>query len=369
MTNTRFDVAVVGAGMAGISLAALLAPERSVVVLEREAHPAMHATGRSAAFYAETYGGPGVQPLTTASRDLLFSPPPEFSEQPLVSDRGALHVARQGKEAFLDALSTDFDGTGVRIETLTAAETEAKAPLLRADWRRQSLWEPGCRDIDVAGLHAAYLRQARRAGAQILTEAELESASFLENWQIETRRGRVQADLLVNAGGAWADHVAAACGVSPIGLQPLRRTMVVADLDRPVADDWPLTVDAEGGFYYKPDAGRLWISPHDEVPAPAGDAQPEEIDIAVAVDRFESAADAHVARIERSWAGLRTFAPDRLPVYGFEAADNPFFWCAGQGGFGIQTAPAAADLCAALILGRPVPHGLNAGTYAARRFR
>ena len=243
-------------------------------------------------------------------------------------------------------------------------------PLLRSAWAGEALWEPECSDMDVAALHAAYLKGARRRGARLLTGAALLNACRTgEGWRLETRSGEIGTTLLVNAAGAWADEIARLAGVPPLGIVPMRRTVVVAEIDSPVAPGWPLTVDAGGDLYFKPDAGRLWISPHDETPAAASDVQPEELDIAVTADRFEKATTAQVRRIERSWAGLRSFAPDRLPVFGPDPQERGFFWCAGQGGFGIQTSPAAAALAASLILGRPAPAELDAARYAAARLR
>lgn len=370
MSIPRADVVIVGAGIAGAGLAYELAEQASVILLEREDVPGLHATGRSAAFYAETYGGPGVQPLTTASRAALFTPPPFLSERPFVSPRGALHVASPENSGALDALEREFAASPVVMERIDGRTIARRASLLRHEWAGEALWEPDCRDIDVAALHAAYLRAAKRRGARLLTGAELISGQYNgTDWRLETHAGELRASLLVNAAGAWADETAGRCGIRGVGIRPLRRTLIVADIDKPVVPDWPLTVDAGGGLYFKPDAGRLWISPHDEVETVPGDAQPEELDIAVTVDRFERATTAKVVRIERSWAGLRSFAPDRLPVYGFEPDRPGFFWCAGQGGFGIQTAPAASALCAALIAGGETPVGVCPDSYAVRRFR
>ena len=365
------DVAIVGAGIAGASLAWALAGKRDVALLEAEAQPGFHATGRSAAFYAETYGGPGVQPLTSASKSFFADPPAGFADRPLTGPRGALHVA--ASDAGLETVEADFAGSGVTVTRLTSPETTAKLPLLADSWRKGSLWEPGCRDIDVAALHQGYLKGARRNGVAVITGTRFLSAArdrAGRRWRIETGAGTVLADILVNAAGAWADPVAQAAGVAPLGIAALRRTMIVAAIDRPVDPDWPLVIDAGGGFYFKPDAGHLWLSPHDETPAVPGDAQAEEIDIALAVHRFETAMDARVERVVRAWAGLRSFAPDRLPVYGFDASIDAFFWCAGQGGFGIQTAPAAAAMAARLILGESAEDCLPASApYAPARFR
>lgn len=366
----RYDVVVVGAGIGGASLAWFLSERASVLLIEAEAQPGLHSTGRSAAFYAETYGGPGVQPLTTASGAFLQQPPEGFADGPLVTPRGALHISRRDAPDALDRLESAFRASGVAIARLDADGTAERAPLLAHAWRHGALWEPGCTDIEVARLHQAFLSGARRRGAVLATNAR--ALAFERSggrWRIETAAGPFEADVVVNAAGAWADEVAVLAGARPLGVQPLRRTMVVADLDVPVQADLPVVFDVEGSFYFKPDAGMMWVSPHDETPVRASDVQPEELDIAVGIDRFETATTQTVRRVVRSWAGLRSFAPDRLPVYGF-ASDAPgFFWCAGQGGFGVQTSPAAGAMAAALITGTAwdAP-GIDPERYAPRRF-
>jgi D-arginine dehydrogenase len=360
---SRFDVAIVGAGMAGASLAAELAPHASVLLIEAEEHPGYHSTGRSAAFWSESYGGPLVQPLTTASRRFL-------AEGGYLRARGALHLADEGGTAALDALEREFAGSSVPLERLGGDELRRRLPGLRPGWE-QAVWEPSCADIDVAALHGAYLAAAKRSGATLETSAALERAERRGGrWLIETRAGAFEAATLVDAAGAWADPVAAACSVPPLGIRPYRRTLAQLRVDPPVPAELPLVIDALGRFYFKPEAGgRLWLSPHDETECEPGDCAAEEIDVALAIDRLERVVDWRIERVERSWAGLRSFAPDRLPVYGFDPAAEGFFWFAGQGGFGIQTAPAAALLGAALLLGRPVEPGLDPACYAPGRLR
>lgn len=369
--SKRFDIAIIGAGMAGASLAAEVAPYASVVLLEAEDQPGYHSTGRSAAFWSETYGGPFVQPLTTASKDFLERPDPAFADRPFLSPRGALHIADASGAAALDDLLTQFGGS-VELHSLDRAALIERLPMLRPGWDR-AVAEPSCADIDVAALHAAYLRSARRSGAMLLTNAGLTTlARRADGWQLSTRAGPVAADLVVNAVGAWADLVAQLAGARPFGIRPFRRTLVQLAMIPPTDPAMPLVMDAAERFYFKPEAGgRLWLSPHDETACEPGDAAPEELDIAVAIDRFERAVDWPIDRVERRWAGLRSFAPDRLPVYGFDPAVPGFFWCAGQGGFGIQTAPAAAKLAAALLLGRepaPAVAAIDPAPYAPARF-
>jgi D-arginine dehydrogenase len=352
--SRKVDIAVVGAGMAGASLAAEIGGRASVLLLEREDQPGYHSTGRSAAFWSESYGGPAVQPLTSASGPFL-------RDGGFLSPRGGLHIAGEEGQGALDALAGELGGK-VELRPVGGEALAGLVPGLRPHFDR-ALFEPTCADIDVAALHAHYLKTARRAGAELLTGAELLSARYEGGiWRLETAAGAVEAEVLVNAAGAWADPVARLAGVRPLGIRAFRRTMVQLRTDPPAPADLPLVIDALGRFYFKPEAGgRLWLSPHDETLCDPCDCGPEELDVALAIDRLERAVTWEVERVERSWAGLRSFAPDRVPVYGFANERRDFFWFAGQGGFGIQTAPAASRLGAALLMGTepeidPVPY-------------
>jgi D-arginine dehydrogenase len=353
---TRYDVAIVGAGMAGAGLAAAVAGDARVLLLEAEERPGYHSTGRSAAFWSESYGGPLIQPLTSASRDAL---------RPYLRPRGCIHLADAAGEGALAALAAEFAGSAVALEPLDRADLEARIPALKSGWDR-GLAEPGCMDIDVAALHAACLRTAK---ADLVVNARVIGAERTDGrWRIATSAGEYEADSLVNAAGAWADDLAICAGERPLGIRPYRRTIAQLRVDPAAPADLPLIVDALGHFYFKPEAGgRLWLSPHDETLCDPCDAAPEELDVAMAIDRLERVVEWRVAAVEHKWAGLRSFAPDRLPVYGFSSSGRSFFWCAGQGGFGIQTAPAASALAAALLLGRPAGE-IDPAPYAATRF-
>jgi D-arginine dehydrogenase len=328
----------------------------------------MHSTGRSAAFWLESYGSPGVVALSTASHDFLSSPPADFAEHGFLRTRGAIHVDSTGRaDAFVHVPKS------VETRTMSRAELDAAVPGLSPRFI-QALAEPGCADIDVAALHAAYLRQFRRRSGEVRADSRLVSAERSGgSWTVRLEDGsEIEAGILVNAAGAWADQVASAVGRAPIGIAPKRRTMVQLRVGQAGVARLPQVLDAAGSFYFKGEADhRVWVSPHDEIATDPCDAQPEEIDIAVAIDRFERAVDWPVERIERSWAGLRSFAPDRLPVYGFDSTARDFFWFAGQGGFGIQTAPAAAKLGAALLTGKepdPMDAHIDPRHYAPTRF-
>ena len=343
--STRFDVVIVGAGMAGASLAAELASHCSVALLEAEDRPGYHATGRSAAFWAETYGGPLVQPLTSASGAWL-------AEHGFLGPRGGLNLARAEDGARLDAFFARYADAGVNVERIGRDRIEGIMPGVRPQWR-EAAWEPDCRDIDVAALHAHYLAAARRAGAELHCRARLAEARHESGrWQVTVEAGETLAcDTLVDAAGAWADPVAGRSGLCPLGIVPLRRTIAQLRTRPAPPDTLPLVLDISGTFYFKPENGRLWLSPHDETPSLPCDAAAEELDVAEAIDRFERVVDWRVEGVEHRWAGLRSFAPDRLPVIGRDPANPAFFWFAGQGGFGIQTAPAAARMAAQALLG------------------
>lgn len=360
--TVRHDFVIVGAGIAGASLAAGLAGHGSVLLIEGEERPGYHSTGRSAAFWTESYGGPGVQPLTTASGAFLH-------DHGFLSPRGALTLARATEQDELHAFADRFRRLGVRVEVLGRAALEARLPALDPQWTLGAL-EPDCSDIDVAGLHQHWLAEARRGGVELLCRARLVAARpDADGWTLELADGRIlAARILINAAGAWADEVARACSVPPIGLQPYRRTVAQLRLATPPPADLPLVLGLDETFYFKPEGGKLWLSPHDETPSGPCDAAPEELDVALAIDRFEQVVGWRIERVEHRWAGLRSFAPDRLPVYGFDPVAPEFFWFAGQGGFGIQTAPAAADLALRLLLGR-APGPVSPEPYLPARFR
>lgn len=370
---SRFDVLIVGGGIAGASLGAELAEYGSVAVIEAEDQPGYHATGRSVAFWAETYGGPMVQPLTSASGPLLANPDPAFSQMSFLSARGALHVGTEQDRDKRQAMIDTYAGAGVEFHEMDAGQLRQRISGLREDYVL-GLAEPSTADIDVAALHAAYIAKLRRKGGKLLTSARLQSAERMSGggWQVETEVGSISAGLLVNAAGAWADDVAKRCGVAPVGIQPLQRTVVQLRTDPAASPDLPVVMDLALQFYFKPvGQGRIWLSPHDETPTEPCDAAPDELDVAIAIDRFEHVVDWKIEAVERKWAGLRSFAPDRLPLYGFDAHVPGYFWFAGQGGFGIQTAPAAALLGAALATGTAVPQalaGVDPALYSPARF-
>jgi len=368
----HFDVAIIGAGIAGASIASEIGADRSVLLLEAEDQPGYHSTGRSAAFWTESYGGPLVQPLTTASRAFLDDPPPDFSPAGFLRTRGAVNIARDDEQNLADRFLSDFADSGLAMERWSWAQAASLVPDLKPDWTHV-VHEPDCCDIDVAALHAAYLGDARRKAVKLVCRAPVSEIRQQHGmWELVAGKETYHATQLVNAAGAWADNIARLAGIKPVGIQPLIRNMVQIETDPPSSPDMPLVVGLDGSFYFKPEAGgSYWLSPHDEIPAEPGDVAPDELSVAIAIDRFEKVIDVEVRRVTRKWAGLRSFAPDRLPVIGFDSTNDDFFWFAGQGGFGIQTAPAAAKLARSLLLGQAPDEsltGVDASRYAAARF-
>ena len=355
----EFDFVVIGAGMAGLSVAAELSRTASVAVVERESQPGYHATGRSAALYSEIYGNATIRSLTRASRAFYFNPPAGFSEHPLVTKRGTLYFAQQHETDTLDAFA-DSLARESRLVRLDAAQTRNLVPAFRPDYLGGSLYESESADIDVSAVLQGYAAQCRRQNVQIAFDSPVESLNRQNGkWVVRIAGGLFSANVVVNAAGAWGDEIARLAGVKLIGLMPKRRTAVLIEVPNgAAAHHWPAAIHVGETFYFKPDAGLLLVSPADETPSLPCDAQAEELDIAIAVDKFEQASGVSVRRLRSSWAGLRTFVADKTPVVGFDPAAPNFFWLVGQGGYGIQTAPALARAACALALGEALPDAL-----------
>jgi D-arginine dehydrogenase len=359
------DVAVVGGGIAGMSVAAELAGTRSVVVLEQEAQLAYHASGRSAAAFLESYGSPEIRALTRASRPVLAG----AADRSLLSPRRMLWLAPEADVPGLEALLA----AEPLLRPADEAEVRRMCPAVRPGWLGAAAVEEGAQDLDVAGLFEYYRRRAVTAGVTVVTGAPVHmGTSTTDGWTLRAGEGEIRARTVVNAAGAWADVVASRCGVGPLGLRPLRRTVaiVTADVDR----TWPLVCDVAETFYFRPEGDALLLSPADETPVEPGDARPETQDVALAIERANAATTLDLRHVRTAWAGLRTFAPDRNPVVGVDPAAPGFVWLAGQGGYGMQTAPAMAALTASIVLDRPVPaaltaDGFDAGQLAPARLR
>jgi D-arginine dehydrogenase len=371
----RYDCIVVGAGMAGATAGYHLGTEGAVLVLEMEDQPGYHTTGRSAAVYSEWYGNAVINGLTTGGKSFYLQPPAGFTEHPLLTPRGVLLIGREDQRAALD--EAEASGRHLeRIRRLERDEALALCPALRPDYVLGAVFEPDAMDIDVHALHQGFLRGLQQQGGRLVTDARVEGLRRDGDlWRVDTKAGTFEAPVVVDAAGAWADEVAALAGLVPVGLAAKRRTAILFDPpDDAEIGAWPAVIDVAEKFYFKPDAGKILGSPADETPQPPADAQADELDVAVAVDRIERASSLQVGRIAHRWAGLRTFAPDKTPVVGFDAAAPGFFWFAGQGGYGIQTAPAMGRLAAALIGGRGMPDdlaslGVTEAAISPARFR
>lgn len=345
------QVVVVGGGIAGVSAAYHIADTHQVVVVEAEPHLAQHSTGRSAALFFENYGAPAIRPLSLASRAFFEDPPADLVDGPLVSDRGALWIGRPDQADTLAAIASDGRATGSRIIELDPGEVAERVPVIRAERLAGGVWEPDPLDLDVAGIHQAFLRGVRRRGGFVISSAPVTSLTRGGGrWEVEAGGQVIEATAVVNAAGAWGDEVAALAGIPPVGLQPLRRTAFMVAGDAAYAG-WPMVVDADHDFYFKPDGVQLLCSPADETPSPPTDARPDPVDVALAIDRINEATTLGIRSVRSEWAGLRTFTSDRAMVIGPDPGEPTFFWLVGQGGTGIQTAPAAGELAAALIRG------------------
>jgi D-arginine dehydrogenase len=373
-----YDFAIVGAGIAGASLAYKLASEssaeNSVLVLEREPHPGTHSTGRSAAMFMETYGSPQAQALTRASRAFYEAPPKGFSKVPILSPRGALYVAWAGQEQLLKEqfnILQAASSAGHPVLMLSPDEVLKRVSVLNREAMVGAILEPDAMDIDVDALHQGYLRAAKQLGVTITLKAELDSAVFSEEdglWRISTKNGLEQkARNLINAAGAWADECAARCGRPALGIQPKRRSAFIFEgvdcsgktLSAGDTAHWPTFAGITVDWYVKPDAGLLLGSPANADPVAAHDVQAEELDIATAIAEIEAHTSLRIRRPKRVWAGLRNFAPDNELVIGRDPGQTRFFWLVGQGGYGIQSADAAATLAAQILLGKPLSDDLK----------
>ncbi len=351
LSSNTFDIAVIGAGMAGASCAAFLSETKRVVLIEAEDAPGYHTTGRSAALWTENYGPPDVRILTRLSRSFFEQPPPGFATVPLLRRRPVLFLATAAQLPELDAALA----AGAGLRRVSPVEARAMLPALRPNYATGAAVEDEAFDMDVGAIHQGFLRQLQsRGGVLALRHRAGRMSCGGDAWRIETSSGAIfQAGIVVNAAGAWGDEVAIQAGIAPLGLVPKRRTAAIVHPEPWDAENWPMTLDIAEDWYARPEARtRLMVSPADETPVHPHDVQPEEIDIATGIDRMQRALDIQIRRVEHAWAGLRTFTPDGSLAFGWEPSCERFFWCVGQGGYGIQTAPAAGCLTADLVLGR-----------------
>ena len=376
MERRKAQFVIIGGGIAGISAGAWLARHGATILLERESQPAYHSTGRSVAFYLEHYGNAVIRALTRASGKFLKAPPQGFSDHPILTPRGSLNIARPDQMEELRAAAQVIESSGGRCQFLTWNEAMALVPVLAPEYGAGALLEPDAMDIDIHALLQGYLRLFRSAGGVLITDAEVTRLERTGgSWNVITPNLRIEAPIVINAAGAWADAVASLAGLSVLSVTPLRRSVAVIEPPTDLAvEKWPLLNDIGEDFYVKPDVGRLLLSPADETPTPPCDVRPEDLDLALAVDRLETATTLKVRRLLHRWAGLRNFARDRTPVVGFDPAAEGFLWLAGQGGYGIQTSAALGQLAAALASGAEIPadiagEGVRMSDLSPARFR
>ena len=368
------DFLIIGAGIAGASVAHWLAPHGRTIVLERESQPGYHSTGRSAALFMESYGTAQVRALTLASRAFLEAPPAGFGDHPLLTPRGAMMVAAPGQERDLQAHWDILRAMPPAARLLSPQEACALVPALRPEGLIGAVYEPDAADMDVHAIHQGYLRGMRHAGGDLVCNADVTAMLRVDGrWRVTAGGVHYEAPVVLNAAGAWCDRIGALAGARPLGLQPRRRSafMFAGPSDQDFRH-WPMVYGATEDWYIKPDAGMLLGSPANVDPVEPQDVQPEELDIALAMHRIEEATTLHIARPTRTWAGLRSFVADGDLVGGFDDGVEGFFWVAAQGGYGIQTSPAMGETCAALARGLPVPphpasFGLTADMLSPRR--
>jgi D-arginine dehydrogenase len=355
--NQSTEFLIIGGGIAAASTAYWLSRYGQVLLLEQESQPGFHSTGRSAALFMESYGTPQVRALTMASRAFLQAPPDGFSDYPLLTPRGAMMVAEHGQDDMLRSHWDVMRQVTQKGRLLNSQEACDYFPVLRAEKILGGIYEPDASDMDVHNIHQGYLRGAKKNGAQLICDAQVTQIKRSSQvWHVQAGGHTYEARVLINAAGAWADAVAEMAGVNPIGLVPKRRSALI--FEPPIGlncAEWPMTIGIDESWYIKPDAGKLLGSPANADPVAPHDVQPEELDIAMAIDRIQTMTTLEIRRPLRTWAGLRSFVSDGDLVAGFDPHVENFFWVAAQGGYGIQTSAAMGECCAALARHQELP--------------
>ena len=368
----EFDIIVIGAGIAGASVAAHLAEHQNVAILEMEDRPGYHTTGRSAATYEPNYGPPPMLAFTRASGAFFKSPPQGFADGPLLTMRPSLFLEAEGQEqstAMLLSKSTD-------LEEISEQQATDLYPILRKGYAKRSFLDAYTGDLDVDLLHRGYLRKFKTAGGTLAVQSLAKTITRSNGkWHILTPTEEFTARTIVNAAGAWGDMVAIMSGINPIGLTPKRRSIGVVPVhDYPNFATWPMVTDNAETWYAKPQSGKLIVSSADATPVEPHDAYADDMAIAEGIERMMNATTLEVTHLDHAWGGLRSFAPDGCPVIGFDPSTDGFFWLIGQGGYGIQSAPALSRTAAAMVLQNPIPQdvlaaGLNIADIHPQRLR
>lgn len=373
------DVIIVGAGIVGLSVASTLAEGARVLVLEHAPGPGRFATGHATGLLRLLHPRPELRLLVSASRRFFDAPHDEVGGAPLITRRGLLLLARDDQMRLLDRVEKAAPREGA-LRRLTPEALAREVPFLRPGYARAALLEQGACDIHIARLMELHCRRLDRLGGRLICGAGVGALTRVGGlWQVETPGGRFAAPIVVNAAGAWAERLGRMAGCAPLGLKSLRRTVIELtpdwtsgrpDLEARMAR-LPLIADTDLHFYLKPEGRRLLVSPADETELSPGagpeDCAPEPLDVTLCLDRIAACFDLPVTGVRDAWAGLRSYAPDRLPVCGFDPERKGFFWLAGQGATGIQASPALADLAATLIMGSPVSPALDSLGLAGER--
>jgi len=373
----QFEFAIIGGGIAGASLAYELAKAgRTIAIFEKETTPGYHSTGRSAAFYAPVYGNHTVRCLTKLSGAFYHSPPSEFCEHPLLSPRGALFVSDQNNEPHLNDLYDSIKDLSADVKLSGREFALSKVPVFLEEGVSACVWDPESYEIDVAALHQSYLKQSKLLGTQLFVGSEIDAIEEIDRgWIIKTQGSEFMVKTIINAAGAWCDQIAKMAGIEGVGLQPMKRSVCIVPVSNEYQiKDWPLVIDVNEAFYFKPEGDSLLISPADETPVEPMDAFTEQLDIATAIEPLSNVINVPLETVSREWAGLRSFVQDKSPVIGFEPGSEKFFWFAGQGGYGIQMADGAARLASSLLMSKPIPKELSKMNFelsavAVERFR
>lgn len=354
------DYIIIGAGIAGASAAYELVNEAKVILIERESQLAYHSTGRSAAIYMQAYGNKTVRGLTKNSFEFYSNPPKGFSDTPLLKERGAIFLATKEQKELAEHHYREMKNEVDNLELLENEDLQSLVPVINTDRYITGIFEKDAMDIDTHAVHQGYINGFKEKGGNLITNCLIRSINHHDDiWCLDTTKGQFKAPMIINAAGAWADQIASLAGIKNINLEPKKRSVVYLSIEDHDINNWPYVGDISESFYFKPDSGKLFVSPCDEIPITPCDAKPSDLDIALAVNNLEAVTNIEVKKIDHTLAGLRSFVADRTPVVGEDKDAPGFFWLVGQGGYGFQTAPAIANCCRMLLTRKCFPESLK----------